>query len=141
MKHFKNQNALSSCHDFPRLKLGSSSKESCCASISGAFDDSYYDEENLNYRNYDYSSISNLGVGISSKMKNSEVLWNKSSKLIPGGGQTFSKSPMCYVEGISPKFLEGKGSRVWDVDGNHLDYVGCFPMPIQGNTLTMLKNN
>lgn len=133
MKHFKNQNALSSCHDCPRLKLGSSSKESCCASISGAFDDSYYDEENLNYRNYDYSSISNLGVGISSKMKNSEALWNKSSKLIPGGGQTFSKSPMCYVEGISPKFLEkGKGSRVWDVDGNqYLDYVlGCFPMTL-----------
>jgi glutamate-1-semialdehyde aminotransferase len=132
MKHFKNELGLAGCQDCPR-RNPDSEKESCCASISGALESSHYEEANFNCQTYDKSSIGDLGVGITSEMKNSEELWAQASGLIPGGGQTFSKSPMCFVEGVAPKFLErGKGSRVWDVDGNqYIDYVlGCFPMTL-----------
>jgi glutamate-1-semialdehyde 2,1-aminomutase len=44
---------------------------------------------------------------------------------IPLGSQTFSKSLTQYPHGVSPYFLtHGKGSRVWDVDGNeYIDFV------------------
>jgi glutamate-1-semialdehyde aminotransferase len=39
--------------------------------------------------------------------------------LIPGGTQTLAKGPSQYVGGVAPKYLQrGKGSHVWDVDGN-----------------------
>ena len=132
MKHFKNELGLAGCQDCPR-RNPDSADESCCASISGALESSHYEESNFNCQTYDKSSIGDLGVGITSEMTNSEELWAQASSLIPGGGQTFSKSPMCFVEGVAPKFLErGKGSRVWDVDGNqYIDFVlGCFPMTL-----------
>lgn len=51
------------------------------------------------------------------------VEWlNKAERLIPLASQTFSKSKLNFPPGASPLFLErGKGSRVYDVDGN--DYV------------------
>jgi len=59
------------------------------------------------------------------KVKQSLSLRKKVQKLIPGCSQTFSKSPFQFVQGISPVFLEeGKGSHVWDIDGNeYIDYV------------------
>jgi glutamate-1-semialdehyde aminotransferase len=44
--------------------------------------------------------------------------------VIPTGAQTLSKAPSQFVDGVSPKFLRrGKGSHVWDVDGNeYIDY-------------------
>ena len=49
----------------------------------------------------------------------------QAANLIPGGAQTFSKNPLQYVKGTAPQVLiRGKGSRVWDADGNEfLDYV------------------
>ena len=49
----------------------------------------------------------------------------KANKLIPALSQTFSKAPYSYVEGIYPTYLsKGKGSHVFDVDGNeYIDYV------------------
>src|SRR5215510_6490206 len=39
--------------------------------------------------------------------------------LIPAGTQTLAKGPGQYVNGVAPKYLQrGKGSHVWDVDGN-----------------------
>jgi len=39
--------------------------------------------------------------------------------LIPAGTQTLAKGPSQYVGGVAPKYLQrGKGSHVWDVDGN-----------------------
>jgi glutamate-1-semialdehyde 2,1-aminomutase/spore coat polysaccharide biosynthesis protein SpsF len=48
----------------------------------------------------------------------------KSRRLIPGASQTFSKAYTQVVVGASPIFLQrGKGSHVWDVDGNeYIDY-------------------
>lgn len=52
--------------------------------------------------------------------------WQKrAQKVIPGGALTFSKSPIQYVQGVSPVYLvKGKGCRAWDADGNeYIDYV------------------
>lgn len=55
----------------------------------------------------------------------SEAMLRRAEKLIPLGSQTFSKSRTQYPYGISPYFIErGKGSRVWDVDGNeYIDFI------------------
>jgi glutamate-1-semialdehyde aminotransferase len=49
----------------------------------------------------------------------------KAEKLIPSCSQTFSKSPSQFVQNVAPVFLDhGKGSRVWDVDGNeYIDHI------------------
>jgi glutamate-1-semialdehyde aminotransferase len=54
----------------------------------------------------------------------SDRLWERALGVIPAGTQTLSKAPSQFVDGVSPKFLaRGKGSHVWDVDGNeYIDY-------------------
>ena len=54
----------------------------------------------------------------------SDRLWERALQVIPLGTQTLSKAPSQFVDGVSPKFLaRGKGSHVWDVDGNeYIDY-------------------
>ena len=54
----------------------------------------------------------------------SDALWERAQRAIPLGTQTLSKAPSQFVDGVSPKFLaRGKGSHVWDVDGNeYIDY-------------------
>ena len=54
----------------------------------------------------------------------SNELWERRRNLIPAGTQTLSKGPTQYVDGVAPKYLaRGKGSHVWDVDGNEfIDY-------------------
>lgn len=58
-------------------------------------------------------------------LKKSQELKRQAEKLIPGYSQTFSKGPSQFVQGVAPVYLErGKGSRVWDVDGNdYLDFT------------------
>lgn len=62
---------------------------------------------------------------MSGMYKKSEAMLTRALKSIPLGSQTFSKSITQYPRGVSPHFLErGKGSRVWDVDGNeYIDFV------------------
>ncbi len=45
--------------------------------------------------------------------------------LIPALTQTLAKGPGQYVKGVAPKYIQrGKGSHVWDVDGNeYIDYM------------------
>lgn len=52
----------------------------------------------------------------------------RAEKVIPLGSQTFSKSRTQYPVGVSPLFIKkGKGSRVWDIDGNeYLDFNGSL---------------
>ena len=52
----------------------------------------------------------------------------RAERVIPLGSQTFSKSRTQYPLGVSPLFLaRGKGSRVWDVDGNeYVDFVNSL---------------
>src|SRR4051795_9744964 len=54
----------------------------------------------------------------------SDALWERAQRVIPAGTQTLSKAPSQFVDGVSPKFLRrGRGSHVWDVDGNeYIDY-------------------
>lgn len=58
-------------------------------------------------------------------IKKSLALKRKAEKLIPSCTQTFSKGPTQFVQGVAPVFLEkGKGSHIWDVDGNeYIDYA------------------
>ncbi len=60
----------------------------------------------------------------------SEAWLERSSAVIPGGAQTYSKSWRQHVRGVSPIFLErGAGARVWDVDRNeYIDLIqGLLP--------------
>ncbi len=52
-------------------------------------------------------------------------LRDKAGAVIPGGAQTFSKSPISFVQGVAPNFLtKGRGAFVWDIDGNrYIDYI------------------
>lgn len=55
----------------------------------------------------------------------SEKLLERALRTIPLGSQTFSKSKTQYPLGVSPYFIRrGRGSRVWDVDGNeYVDFI------------------
>ena len=64
-------------------------------------------------------------------IKESNKIYSRAKKVVPGGSQTFSKGVNQFVEGFAPKYLErGKGAYSWDVDGNQfLDYVmACHPL-------------
>ena len=64
-------------------------------------------------------------------IKKSEKLFNRSNGLIPANTQTLAKGPTQWINGIAPKYLKsGKGSHVWDVDGNeYIDYnMGIGPL-------------
>jgi len=57
-------------------------------------------------------------------------LHNRAMEIIPTGTQTFSKGRFLYPTGM-PLYIErGKGSHVWDVDGNeYIDFVsGLCPI-------------
>jgi glutamate-1-semialdehyde 2,1-aminomutase len=43
--------------------------------------------------------------------------------LVPGGAHTYAKGDDQYPEGLAPVISRGKGSHVWDVDGNeYIEY-------------------
>ncbi|MBT5232026.1 MAG: aminotransferase class III-fold pyridoxal phosphate-dependent enzyme, partial [Methylococcales bacterium] len=65
------------------------------------------------------------------QFQKSNALYQRALKTIPLASQTFSKSAMMYVNGVSPLFIDhGKGAYVWDVDGNqYIDYVSAL-MPV-----------
>ncbi|OGT32152.1 MAG: aminotransferase class III [Gammaproteobacteria bacterium RIFCSPHIGHO2_12_FULL_35_23] len=62
---------------------------------------------------------------MSLRYKESESMLVRATDIIPLGSQTFSKSKVQFPYGVSPYFIEkGKGSRVWDIDGNeYIDFV------------------
>lgn len=63
----------------------------------------------------------------------SNRLYDKAERLIPSGTQTLAKGPGQYTKGIAPKFIhKGKGSHVWDADGNeYIDYnMGIGPVSL-----------
>jgi glutamate-1-semialdehyde 2,1-aminomutase len=55
----------------------------------------------------------------------SDEYYKVALELIPCTTQTLAKGPQQNVKGIAPKYLQrGKGSHVWDVDGNeYIDYL------------------
>jgi glutamate-1-semialdehyde 2,1-aminomutase len=63
----------------------------------------------------------------------SNNLYKRATGLIPAGTQTLAKGPSQHVNGVAPKYLiKGKGSHVWDVDGNeYIDYnMGIGPLSL-----------
>jgi glutamate-1-semialdehyde aminotransferase len=62
---------------------------------------------------------------VNRSLTKSQELWKRAIRVIPGGSQTMSKRADQFVQGVAPIFLErGKGSHVWDVDGNeYVDYM------------------
>jgi len=64
-------------------------------------------------------------MGDEGRYTNSEALLSRALESIPLGSQTFSKSKVQFPYGVSPFFIEkGKGSHVWDVDGNeYVDFM------------------
>lgn len=65
------------------------------------------------------------------RYRKSQDLLARAQRVIPLGSQTFSKSRVVYPAGAAPLFLtHGRGSRVWDVDGNeYVDFVnGLLPV-------------
>jgi glutamate-1-semialdehyde aminotransferase len=57
-------------------------------------------------------------------IEKSDKLYKKALELIPSTTQTLAKGPQQNVKGVAPKYLQkGKGSHVWDVDGNeYIDF-------------------
>src|SRR3989338_350321 len=68
---------------------------------------------------------------LNKNFKNSKNWLKKAKKIIPSAAQTYSKSYRYFCEGAAPAFLDyGKGSHVWDIDGNeYIDFV-CALGPI-----------
>jgi glutamate-1-semialdehyde aminotransferase len=63
----------------------------------------------------------------------SDEYYNMALNLIPCTTQTLAKGPGQNVKGIAPKYLKsGKGSHVWDVDGNeYIDFqMGIGPISL-----------
>ena len=63
----------------------------------------------------------------------SDEIYKRALDLIPATTQTLAKGPQQNVKGIAPKYLlKGKGSHVWDVDGNeYIDYyMGIGPLSL-----------
>jgi glutamate-1-semialdehyde aminotransferase len=66
-------------------------------------------------------------------IKESDKLYHRAEGLIPSVTQTLAKGPGQWVKGIAPKYLvKGKGSHVWDADGNeYIDYMmGVGPLSL-----------
>ncbi len=63
----------------------------------------------------------------------SDALYKRATGLMPAYSQTLAKGPTQFVDGVAPKYLQrGKGSHVWDVDGNeYIDYnMGVGPLSL-----------
>jgi glutamate-1-semialdehyde 2,1-aminomutase len=65
---------------------------------------------------------------MSDRYRKSEEMLKRAEKVIPLASQTFSKSRTQYPFGVSPYFIaRGRGSRVWDIDGNeYIDFVNAL---------------
>lgn len=66
-------------------------------------------------------------------IEKSNEFYNRALGLIPSVTQTLAKGPTQWIKGVAPKYLvKGKGSHVWDVDGNeYIDYMmGVGPLSL-----------
>lgn len=63
----------------------------------------------------------------------SDNFYSRAIGLIPSVTQTLAKGPGQWVKGVAPKYLvKGKGSHVWDADGNeYIDFMmGVGPLSL-----------
>ena len=75
------------------------------------------------------------------KITNSIDYLKRAKKVIPCATQTLSKGPVQYAQG-APAYLKcGRGSHVWDVDGNeYIDYVSALGPVILGYSYPRINN-
>jgi glutamate-1-semialdehyde aminotransferase/spore coat polysaccharide biosynthesis protein SpsF (cytidylyltransferase family) len=107
---FTTQDILTFLDQHPELTLlNSNQKRNAGMELSLQKDKQFYQEKKIMHKGY----------------KQSELLLSRALKVIPLGAQTYSKSMTQFPFGASPYFLErGKGSHVWDVDGNeYIDFI------------------
>ncbi|MGC9318865.1 MAG: aspartate aminotransferase family protein, partial [Armatimonadota bacterium] len=59
------------------------------------------------------------------------ALYDRALQIIPGGTQLFSRRPERFAPGVCPPYVtHGKGTRVWDLDGNeYIDFL-CGVGPV-----------
>jgi glutamate-1-semialdehyde aminotransferase len=78
----------------------------------------------------------------SKRLKKSFEYLDRAKRVIPCATQTLSKGPSQYVQGISPVYLQrGRGSHVWDVDGNeYIDYVMALGPVLLGYSYPRINN-
>lgn len=71
---------------------------------------------------------------MSQRFVKSEQLFEEAQKIIPGG-VTSARHPSKFVPGEYPIFMNrGKGSHVWDVDGNeYIDWIVSFGPVVLGH--------
>lgn len=65
--------------------------------------------------------------------RKSDELYARAQKIMTPVTQTLAKGPGQYTKGAAPKYVKrGKGSHVWDVDGNeYIDYqMGIGPLSL-----------
>jgi len=124
MKSKTNFLQMQSCADCP-IKSGSSNlSKKCCTQYCGNHFSNYC-PDNFLLENYKIKEKLVSTLGIKFPMLKSNELWIRGSKAIPGGTQTLGKGPIGFIDGVAPKYLDrGRGSRVWDVDGN--EYIDCW---------------
>ena len=68
------------------------------------------------------------------QLRKSEALFAEAQKYIPGGVNSPVRS-FNAVGGTPPFIARGKGSRVWDVDGNeYIDYLGSWGPLVLGHS-------
>lgn len=134
---FTNPKNLEGCQDCPvtrgLCKPAEAETFGCCGAAAGLFRDRYYEPAAHHSGAFSLDSREKAVLGITRPMAESESLWTRAIGMIPGGSQTLSKAPGCFVDGVSPKYLKrGRGDRVWDVDGNqYIDYcMACFPLTL-----------
>lgn len=75
-------------------------------------------------------------------LERSRVFLNRAKDLVPGCSQTGSKGPTNWIQDVAPTHLErGKGSHVWDVDGNeYIDYVSSLGPIVLGHDYSTITD-
>ncbi len=58
------------------------------------------------------------------EFEESNKLQKRFNNLIPGGAHTYAKGDDQFPDGMAPYIVRGKGSRIWDVDGNEFIEYG-----------------
>ncbi len=62
-------------------------------------------------------------VSTASSLPRSAELSTRLHRMVPGGAHTYAKGDDQYPEGLAPVISHGRGSHVWDVEGNeYIEY-------------------
>jgi glutamate-1-semialdehyde 2,1-aminomutase len=81
-----------------------------------------------------FNANKHLSRNEGSKMSESQKLWRRAKKIIPGGNMLLSKRPEMFLPEIWPSYYSKTcGAKVWDLDGN--EYIDMSLMGVGTNSL------